>query len=106
MTELFRHHDFTCIGYFESVLESEGIDTFVRNKHLTMAGVSEIPIPEFYPALCVVNDEDTERALKLLRQRAKDNEAGSETEVNCPACEEPNPGNFEICWSCGENIDL
>ena len=105
MIELFRHRDFTCVGYYQSILESEGIATHVRNQHLTMAGLSEIPIPEFYPALCVVNESDKERALQILRERNEANQIGFDSEIHCPNCAEPNPGNFEICWSCGGEIE-
>lgn len=104
MKELFRESDYTKVGYFESVLEAEGIPTLVRNKHLTMAGLSEIPIPEFFPALCVMRDEDYEPAMEIIRKHLTENCAGVEREVNCPACRELNPGNFDICWSCG--VDL
>ena len=104
MIELLRHHDFTRIGYFQSILESEGIATHVRNQHLTMAGLSEIPIPEFYPALCIVHESDKERALQILRERNEANQTGSDSEIRCSHCAEPNPGNFEICWSCGKDI--
>lgn len=100
MKELFREPDFTKVGYFQSVLESEGIATMVRNQHLTMSGLTEIPIPEFYPALCVMRDEDYARAVAIIKQRREENAIGAGTEVECPACGEVNPGNFDWCWSC------
>lgn len=104
MVELFRHRDLTTIGFYESILESEGIETHIRNKELTMSGLTEIPIPEFYPALCVVHPEDAERALELLRQRETENAVGADTEVTCPSCQEKSPGNFDVCWSCSSSL--
>ena len=104
MRELFRERDFTKVGYFQSVVEAEGIATIVRNKHLTMSGLSEIPIPEFFPALCVVDDDDYDRAMEIIRQRITDNEKGADLEIACPSCGEINPGNFEVCWSCGGDL--
>lgn len=104
MKELFRERDFTQVGYYQSILESEGIPTHVRNQHLTSAGLAEIPIPEFFPALCVVNDEDYNKALDILRRRKEENEKDADGEVICSSCSESNPGNFEICWSCGGNL--
>jgi hypothetical protein len=101
MKELFRERDFTKVGFFESVLEAEGIPTIVRNKHLTMSGLTEIPIPEFFPALCVINDEDYEPAMEIIRKHLTENSIGVEREVTCTACGEPSPGNFDVCWACG-----
>lgn len=104
MKELFRERDFTRVGYYESVLESEGIATIVRNKHLTMSGLTEIPIPEFFPALCVMDDRDYPRAMEIIRLRIAENAKGADLEIECPTCGEANPGNFDICWSCDADI--
>lgn len=58
MRELFREQSIIRVNFFQSLLEAEGISTLIRNEHLTASGLSEIPIPEFFPALCVMNDED------------------------------------------------
>ena len=34
MKDLFSEFDFTKVGYFESVLEAQGIKTFIRNRDL------------------------------------------------------------------------
>ena len=103
MKELFRESDYTRVGYYQTILEGEGIQTFVRNQH-TSNLMTSIPIPEFYPALCVVNEEDYERALEVLRINVAKDQESSQTEVPCPKCQETNPGNFETCWSCGSDL--
>jgi hypothetical protein len=52
MKELYRERDYTMVGYYQSVLESEGIETYVRNKDL-VAMTTEVPLPDMFPALCV-----------------------------------------------------
>ena len=37
-------------NYYRSVLEDHGIPTMIRNERLTGSGLTEIPIPEFFPA--------------------------------------------------------
>jgi hypothetical protein len=101
MKELFRERDFTKIGYFRSVLEGAGIETLIRNE--VLSGV-EVPIPDFFPALCVVHDEDYDRAIATMREHAAHDSAKSEEEIACQGCGEGNPGNFEICWSCGGEV--
>lgn len=99
MKELFRERDFSRVGYCQSILEGEGIPTVIRNEQLT--GLTEFPIPDFFPALCVVNDEDHARAIGILRDHLAADASAAEEEIACAGCGETNPGNFEICWSCG-----
>ena len=105
MKELFRERDFTRVAYFQNLVEAEGISTFIRNQHLTNSGLSEIPIPEFFPALCVLNDEDHPAAVEIIRRSLEENARNADAEeIPCPGCGEPNPQNFELCWSCGKPL--
>ncbi len=104
MKELFREQDITRVSYYQAVLEENGIPTLVRNEHLTGSGLTEIPIPEFFPALCVLHDEDYAQAVALIREHLTANQKNADIEINCVSCGETNPGNFEICWSCGEPV--
>lgn len=104
MKELFRERDYTRVGYYQSVLEEAGIPTHVRNKDL-VGIMTEVPIPDFFPALCVVHDEDHAHALQILKDRVAVDEAKPKEEWKCASCEADNPGNFEVCWSCeGEGL--
>ncbi len=89
------------ISYYKSILEAEGIRTFVRNEN--MSG-TEGMIPIFHPGLCIVDHGDRERALALIEKAklATDLDDGSGPETECPACGEKNPSNFTSCWSCGK----
>jgi hypothetical protein len=102
MKELFREQDITRVSYYQSILEDHGIPTMIRNEYLTGSGLTEIPIAEFFPALCVLHDEDYLRAVAIIRENWTINQKRVECEITCVSCGEINPGNFEICWSCGE----
>jgi len=102
MKELYRDKDYSTIAYYKTILESEGIQIMLRNEHTTMAGLSEIPIPEFYPNICVMNDEDYPRAREILKRTMDTNAKGADIDVTCGSCGEVNPGNFDLCFSCGE----
>ena len=104
MKELFRERDFTRVGYFQSILESEGIPTLIRNEHLTASGLADLPIPEFYPALCVVDDADYDEAVRLIRENLALDPRSAEAEVICSNCGESSPANFDSCWNCGSVI--
>ena len=106
MKELYRHKDHSTVAYYKSILESEGIPVMLRNEHTTMAGLSEIPIPEFYPNICVMNDEDYPRAWEIMKRTMETNSKDSEIEVRCESCGEINPGNFDMCFSCGEDLTV
>ncbi len=99
MKEIFRHHDITRVNYCRELLEAAGIPTMLRNEHL-VHGVIEIPIPEFYPNLCVMKDADYERGWKILNEDAKASEKDPGPDLACPHCGEMNPGNFAACYSC------
>ena len=105
MTEIFVHKDYTIVGFYRSLLEEAGISCMIRNEH-THHLMSDIPIPALYPALCVMKDEDAERAVSILRA-FKQGETTPTDDWLCPACKETVPGSFGSCWKCegvkGEN---
>ncbi len=70
------------------------------------AWLAEAIMPELWPALCVVQDENYEKAMELIRSSVTEDAENSEFEVTCSACGESNPGNFDLCWSCGESIKM
>ena len=101
MIELFRDKDMTRVGHFQSLLEAEGIKTFVRNESLS---VTEAAIPVFSPALCILDEADKDRAVAILQQQIQASREAVKTEVLCPSCGETNPGNFEVCWNCRQDL--
>ncbi len=104
MKELYRHKDYSTVAYYKSILESEGIPIMLRNEHTTMAGLSEIPIPEFYPNICVMHDVDYPRAWAIMKRIMEANAKDVEIDVTCTGCGEINPGNFDMCFACGCNL--
>jgi Putative prokaryotic signal transducing protein len=103
MYEIFSHRDLTILGYYKSILEAEGIASFIRNEHGQTLGFG------FYgmflrqvflePVLCIVADDEIERARSILRQHLSSNSC-NQTEWLCTACKESNPASFEVCWKC------
>lgn len=82
-------------------LEGAGLSVEVRREGLAPLG-GEIPATETWVELWLW-PQDVEQARQLLAELEENGEAASRT-VNCPRCREENPGNFELCWSCG--LDL
>jgi hypothetical protein len=58
----------------------------------------------FFPALCVLNDDDYVQAVAIIREHLAANQKNADLEITCISCGETNPGNFEVCWSCGDSV--
>ena len=102
MKELFRERDLIQVTYYQSILEAAGIPTFVRNENLsTSEGVS---IPDFFPALCVVNDADFDQAVEIIRLDVQKSAETSKADVVCGRCGQVSPTNLGDCWNCGGEL--
>jgi hypothetical protein len=105
MKEVFRHSDAALVTLRQSVLESAGIQTFVRNWNTQQALVAGLltaifPIPEFWPTLCVMDDDAYREAMELLID-VTNSEAVAAAEWVCSQCGESVPRHFAVCWNCG-----
>ncbi|MEI9897448.1 MAG: DUF2007 domain-containing protein [Chthoniobacter sp.] len=104
MKEVFRASSPARVGLCQSVLENAGIPCFVRNETMQQAipgglVVAFVPLPEFWPILCVLQDEDYPEAMELLHS-ARETPPPVSREWRCAACAEIVPGNFTSCWKC------
>lgn len=79
-------------------LEAAGLSVQVRGEALAPLS-GEIPSTETWIELWVWPQE-LEAARQLVEALEENREAAGQ-EVQCPRCREDNPGNFELCWSCG-----
>lgn len=108
MKEVFRHSDAALVSVRQSLLESAGIQTFIRNSDTQQALVGGLliaifPIPVFWPTLCVMNDDDYPAAMDLLRE-TKDVGSVVQPDWTCSKCGESVPGGFDVCWNCEESL--
>ena len=63
--------------------------------------MSEMPSPLFFPALCVLHEEDYDEAMRILGE-IYHAQTAQEADWRCPKCREEVPANFDSCWDCGE----
>jgi len=78
MKKVYEHIDFTMVGLYQSLLESEGITTDIRNYGASsLSGL--VAIGQCYPELWVVEDEDYDKAVELLN-RQKTSQASDYTD--------------------------
>lgn len=99
MREVFVNQDHARVGFYKSVLEEAGIPNFVRNE--LGNNITELPSPIFFPALCVVRDEDYEEAMRILGEIYY-GQPSQTADWRCSKCTEEVPGTFDSCWQCGE----
>ncbi len=96
MREIFSSQDVTEVGYYKSILDETGISSFIRNES---AGNPGIAGAMFLPTLCIIDDQDFEEAIHILKSQQVDK---PQTGIDwiCPKCAEKNPFNFDSCWNC------
>lgn len=98
MIKVFEHFDLTIVGHIKSVLEAEGIQTYLKNQ-FTSGVLGEIPFVEAVPELWVVDDSDVVEANALIRSlEIVDSAPGPEWE--CQKCRSIVDGVFNRCWNC------
>lgn len=65
MKRVYQHHTTEKTGYYQSILESEGIPTFLKNE--TTLQVEGTGFPNYVLAeLHVVDDDDYDKAIDIL----------------------------------------
>jgi len=66
MRKVFESHEHERVGLFQSILEESGILTLITND-CTAAAEGTFPLDLILPELWVMDDEEYERALEILR---------------------------------------
>ncbi len=102
MIEIFRNRDSATVGQFQSILESEGIRTYLRNEYVA---ATTILFPEATSALCILNEADLDRSVELIRNYIEAPGDESLAEFPCPKCGEKSPAAFAVCWNCGASLE-
>ncbi len=99
MREVFVNQDHARVGYYKSVLEEAGIHNFVRNEMAN--NITDMPSPLFFPALCVLRDEDYNPAMRILGEIYYGRPSQG-ADWRCSKCNEEVPCTFDSCWQCGK----
>jgi len=98
MIKVFEDFNFSRVGQIQSLLESQGIRTFLRNEYGSSV-VGELPFVEVVPQLYVLEQKDAARARELIRMEEAAVSTGSDW--ICPECGAEVEGTFSCCWNCG-----
>jgi hypothetical protein len=98
--KVFEDFDYMRVGQMQSLLEANGIGTFLKNQ-FGFGGTGELPFVETVPQLFVLSEDDVSRARSLIDQHAPDPDPADPW--TCTACAEENDGHFTACWNCGKH---
>ncbi len=102
MFKVYENFDLSRVGQMQSLLEANGIRTFIKN-YYSSGALGEIPFVEICPQLFVLEEADVAKAKKLLQvDLPKQNQA---SDWVCPECGIDIEGQFENCWKCGIHRD-
>lgn len=93
--------DFSRVGHFKSVLDDEGIRTFIKNANASSL-MGEVPYTEVWPEIWVLNDHDAERAGVLINELER-SRVEHVAPWLCPECETYVEDGFSECWNCGHS---
>jgi hypothetical protein len=67
MRKVYEDQDMTMVGFYQSLLEDEGIETLVKNEYAQLA-MGEIPFTQVYPELWVSDDSRYQDAVELIQK--------------------------------------
>ena len=98
MIKVFENFDFSLVGQMQSVLESNGIATFVKNQFGSSV-MGEVPFVEVCPQLFILNEKDLSKARTLLDETGPVESSGESW--LCSQCQSEIEGQFGQCWNCG-----
>lgn len=102
--KVFEDFDIALVGHYQSVLESNGIATFMKNRFGT-SGSGELPFVEVVPQLWVLNDADEKNARALIRDLHEPGEKTQRENWVCPECGTILEAAFTHCWKCAAATD-
>ena len=101
MIKVFENFDFSRVGQMQSLLESQGIKTFIKNQYGSSV-MGEVPFVEVVPQLFILDEKDLLRAQELLLMDLPA-EGPPDEDWICPACGVDVDGEFHVCWKCGSD---
>lgn len=99
MIKVFEDFDIALVGHYQSVLESNGIVTYMKNQFGT-SGAGELPFIEVIPQLWVLNEADADRAEALIQELHDPASREQMLDWQCPACGTQLEAAFTQCWKC------
>lgn len=96
MKMVYSNENQFLVNNIKNLIETAGIKTFIKNE-FAQGAVGEISAFDAWPEVWVVNDEEADIALNIVKQFEN---AETKADWICKNCNEQNGTSFEICWNC------
>lgn len=96
MKRIYTHENNAIVQNAKNYLENNGIQTIIKNEFAS-GGAGDLAPTETWPALCLLNESDTEKATELLQVLV---DTMQNADWVCKQCDESNGAMFEYCWNC------
>lgn len=100
MKRVYSEPNSIFIYQLRELLEEKGISAVIKNELLS-GGVGELPPTEIWPELWVMNKEDSNAAKRVIDEFMRSIKSNP-LAWKCVGCGEEIEGQFNICWSCGQ----
>ncbi|MEX2490985.1 MAG: DUF2007 domain-containing protein [Nitrospirales bacterium] len=100
MKKLYVSHSLIDVESRKELLDQAEIPSTIKNQRSNMLG-GEVPFVELFPELWVLQDEDWDRAKKLLDEWELARPLGT-TGWTCVSCGEIHQKEFTTCWKCNQ----
>ena len=84
------------------MLIGAGVPAHVFNEH-SHGALGEIPVNSAYPQVWIAQPHQEQHARTVIAGYEHQPPANA---IICSGCGEHNPGQFELCWSCGAAFAL
>lgn len=101
MRRILYEPDMEKLKEFQGILDSYAISTIISTPNIN--SVEAAPLPQCFPYLCVINDEDYSRAKQIIRKYFTT--LDKECQATCSQCGDTNSSDYLFCWSCDTPVE-
>ena len=102
MKKIFSSTNLGIVANVKNLLENQGIITVMKNYYL-LGAMGEVPPGECWPELWILDDNQYEDALALIKENQSASSEPSPPWL-CNSCGELLEGQFTQCWKCGNSL--
>lgn len=96
MKTVYTHENNALVQNAKNLLENEGISVVFKNEFAS-GGTGDLVPTETWPEICVINPNDYEKAMEILKSLSSKQD---QPDWICEKCNEPNGAIFDSCWNC------
>lgn len=96
MILVYTHPSIIVVTQLRGVLETAGIECFLRNEYAAGA-IGELAPIDTWPELWVRKDHQYEHARSLVETSLAEQ---GESDWQCGGCGRSSPATFDWCWNC------